>query len=56
MVSGKDINTGGTSVPLRLWVYECEAGTYAETSLLKLLWSIHKHRWHHYLKDGRYVD
>ena len=39
-----------------MWKYECEAGVYTESSLLKLLWAIHCHRAGHLIKHGRYVD
>ena len=39
-----------------MWKYECKAGCYTETSLLKLLWAIHYHRAGHLIKHGRYAD
>lgn len=39
-----------------MWTYECKAGVYTETSLIRLLWAIHIHRMHHLINHGRYSD
>ena len=39
-----------------LWIYETKAGTYKEDSLIKLLFSIGKHRFHHLKNDGKWMD
>jgi len=39
-----------------MWKYECEAGTYTESSLLALIWTIFNHRLHHLIQDGKFTD
>ena len=34
------------------WIYECEAGRYTESSLIRLIFSIVSHRLHHLRKEG----
>ena len=46
-----------------LWVfwvgynkYQNKAGTYTESSLLRLLYVIYSHRLEHLIKDGKWMD
>ena len=39
-----------------MWKYECKSGTYAESSLLALLWTIFTHRLHHLIENGKFTD
>tara|TARA_B100001750_G_C15015375_1_gene354309 strand:+ start:249 stop:368 length:120 start_codon:yes stop_codon:yes gene_type:complete len=39
-----------------MWIYETKAGTYKEDSLIKLLVTIYKHRFHHLVNDGKWID
>lgn len=39
-----------------MWMYECSAGTYRESSLVRLLWSIFVHRFNHLVEDGKFKD
>ena len=34
------------------WIYECEAGRYTESSLIRLIFSIALHRIDHLMKEG----
>jgi len=38
------------------WTYECEAGTYTEDSLYKLLVAIYVHRFYHLVHDKSWMD
>ena len=35
-----------------MWTYQNKAGTYTESSLLRLLYVIYSHRLEHLIKDG----
>jgi len=39
-----------------MWIYETKAGTYKEDTLIKLLFIIYKHRFHHLVNDGKWMD
>ena len=41
---------------MKMWIYKTKAGTYTEDTLLKLLVSIVKHRFHHLVNDGKWMD
>jgi hypothetical protein len=38
------------------WRYECPAGEYYDTSLVKLLWAIVAHRYWHWRRGDGWVD
>ena len=38
------------------WVYNCPAGTYKTNTLMGLLWSIFRHRLHHFFKGEGFSD
>ena len=39
-----------------MWTYQNKAGTYTESSLLRLIYVIYSHRLEHLIKDGRWMD
>ena len=39
-----------------MWKYECNAGTYTEDSLIRLLISIVRHRLHHFSRREGFKD
>lgn len=38
------------------WYYKCDAGYYAESSLLRLAYTVFLHRLHHFLKGQGFND
>ena len=41
---------------MKMWIYKTKAGSYKEDTLVKLLISIVKHRFHHLRHDGKWMD